>query len=194
MKDRGRISDRAVVAAIADPNLDAARARASAFNIGATYPTVEAMLGAERLDALDIATPRETHVPICRLAAQHGLAILCQKPLAPTLEDAETLVADLGARARLMGTAQRLQTRLSPGTLASNAWQDAKDKGADIAENAVDAVRKRPVAATGIVAAIALFLAREPLMELAGKVTSKVKAKAPRKTRKITTKPTEKVA
>ena len=98
------------------------------------------------------------------------------------------------ARAQLMDTAQRLQTRISPGTIASNAWQDAKDKGADIAENAVDAVRKRPVAATGIVAAIALFLAREPLMELAGKVTSKVKAKAPRKTRKITTKSTEKVA
>lgn len=98
------------------------------------------------------------------------------------------------ARARLMGTAQRLQTRISPGTIASNAWQDAKDKGADLAENAVDAVRKRPVAATGVVAAIALFLAREPLMELAGKVTNKMRAKAPRKARKTTTKSTEKVA
>ena len=88
------------------------------------------------------------------------------------------------ARAQLMGTAQRLQTRLSPGTIASNAWQDAKDKGADIAENAVDAVRKRPVAATGVVAAIALFLAREPLMDLAGKVADGVKKKVPRRARK----------
>ena len=86
------------------------------------------------------------------------------------------------ARAQLMGTAQRLQSRLSPGTLASNAWQDAKDKGADLAENAVDAVRKRPVAATGVVAAIALFLAREPLMDLAGKVATGVKRKVPKKT------------
>ena len=85
------------------------------------------------------------------------------------------------ARSRLMNAAQRLQTRLSPGTLASNAWQDAKDRGADLAENAVDAVRKRPVAATSVVAAIALFLAREPLMNLAGKVADGVKRKAPRK-------------
>lgn len=85
------------------------------------------------------------------------------------------------ARSQLMGTANRLQTRISPGTLALNAWQDAKDKGADLAENAVDAVRKRPVAATSVVAAIALFLAREPLMDLAGKVASGVKRKVPKK-------------
>jgi len=94
------------------------------------------------------------------------------------------------ARAQLMGTAQRLQTRLSPGTLASNAWQDAKDKGADMAESAVDAVRKRPIAATGVVAAIALFLAREPLKDLAGKVAEGVKKKAPRKTKKTTARTT----
>jgi hypothetical protein len=98
------------------------------------------------------------------------------------------------ARAQLMGTVHRLQTRISPGTLASNAWQDAKDKGADLAENAVDAVRKRPVAATGIVAAITLFLAREPLMDLAGRLAEGVKKKAPRKTRTSRTKSTEKVA
>ena len=86
------------------------------------------------------------------------------------------------ARSQLMGTANRLQARISPGTLASNAWQDAKDKGADLAENAVDAVRKRPVAATGVVAAIALFLAREPLMGLAGKVATGVKRKMPQRT------------
>jgi ElaB/YqjD/DUF883 family membrane-anchored ribosome-binding protein len=99
------------------------------------------------------------------------------------------------ARAQLMNTAQRLQNRISPSTLASNAWQDAKDKGADMAESAVDAVRKRPVAATGIVAAIALFLAREPLKDFAGKVADGVKRKAPNRARKPTTRSTtEKVA
>jgi hypothetical protein len=81
-----------------------------------------------------------------------------------------------------MSTANRLQARLIPGSLASNAWQDANDKGADLAENAVDAVRKRPVAATGVVAAIALFLAREPLMDLVGKVANGVKRKVPKRT------------
>ena len=94
-------------------------------------------------------------------------------------------------RARLMDTAQRLQERISPGTLASNAWQGAKEKGADMAENAVDAVRKRPLAATGVVAAITLFLAREPLMDLAGKLADSVTGKVAPKPKK---KPTEKVA
>jgi ElaB/YqjD/DUF883 family membrane-anchored ribosome-binding protein len=98
------------------------------------------------------------------------------------------------ARARLMDTAQRLQARISPSTLASNAWQGAKEKGADMAENAVDAVRKRPVAATGVIAAIALFLAREPLKDLAGKIADGASGKRPKKTRKTTSKSTETVA
>ena len=86
------------------------------------------------------------------------------------------------SRGRLMSTAQELQERLSPTTLARGAWQGAKEKGADLAEDAVDAVRSRPFAATGVVAAIAMFLAREPLMDLAGKLTGAVKHK--RTTRK----------
>lgn len=73
------------------------------------------------------------------------------------------------ARARLMATIQELQQRIAPRTLARDAWDGARSKGADIAEDAVDAVRRRPVAAGGLVAALALFLAREPLMDLAGK-------------------------
>lgn len=79
------------------------------------------------------------------------------------------------ARAQLMETAHELQQRLSPGALAHNAWEGAKAKGADLAEDAVDAVRRRPAIASGIVAALALFLAREPLMDAAGKLTSKAK-------------------
>jgi Protein of unknown function (DUF3618) len=86
------------------------------------------------------------------------------------------------SRGRLMRTAQQLQERLSPRTLARGAWQGAKEKGADLAEDAVDAVRARPVAASGVVAAIAMFLAREPLMDLATKIAGGVSDK--RKTRK----------
>lgn len=70
-------------------------------------------------------------------------------------------------RARLMGSAHELQVRLSPKVLARGAWEGAKDKGADLAEDAVDAVRARPLAAGGAVAALTLFLAREPLANLA---------------------------
>ena len=76
------------------------------------------------------------------------------------------------AQHRLVAHLQELQQRIAPKTLARDAWEGAKAKGADLAEDAVDAVRNRPVAATGIVAAVALFLAREPLMDLAGKLVN----------------------
>lgn len=86
------------------------------------------------------------------------------------------------AQHRLVAHLQELQQRIAPRTLARDAWEGAKSKGADLAEEAVDAVRARPVAATGIVAAVALFLAREPLMDLAGKLMNgKKKPKAARR-------------
>ena len=99
-----RLHGRAAVVAIADPNVDAARARAKAYGVPDVYPSVEAMLddGGTHLDVVDVATPRETHAPICRLVANRGLAILCQKPLAPTFAEAASLVSDIGGRARLM--------------------------------------------------------------------------------------------
>lgn len=80
-------------------------------------------------------------------------------------------------RARLMASADQLQQRLSPKRLTRDAWQGAKEKGADLAEDAVDAVRARPFAAGGVVAALALFFAREPLMDLAGRITGGITAK-----------------
>jgi ElaB/YqjD/DUF883 family membrane-anchored ribosome-binding protein len=87
-------------------------------------------------------------------------------------------------RARVMATAHELQERLSPRTLAKGAWQGAKEKGADLAEDAVDAVKARPLTATGVVAAITMFLAREPLIDLATRmVGDKKKSRKPRRTK-----------
>jgi D-apiose dehydrogenase len=96
------LGDRAIVVAIADPDRRAAEARATRYGIPAVHESVESMLRADELDAIDVASPRETHAPICRMAADAGIAILCQKPLAPTLGEAQSLVSDLRGRVRLM--------------------------------------------------------------------------------------------
>ena len=87
------------------------------------------------------------------------------------------------ARSKMIATLQEISRQLQPHRLMEEAWEKAKDKGADLAENAVDAVRARPLAATGVVAAITMFLAREPLMDLAGKMVEGAKGKS-RKRRK----------
>ncbi len=96
-----RLAGRAGVVAIADPSTENARRRVDAFGIPRTYPTAVAMLEAESLDAIDVASPRETHAAIVRLAAAKGISVLCQKPLAPTYEEAAALVAEVGVT-RLM--------------------------------------------------------------------------------------------
>jgi predicted dehydrogenase len=95
-----RLATTAEIVAIADPSDNAAR-RAAEFGIGATYASATAMLQAETLDAIDIAAPREFHAELVRLGAARGLAVLCQKPLAPDFAQAEALVAEMTAT-RLM--------------------------------------------------------------------------------------------
>lgn len=81
------------------------------------------------------------------------------------------------ARQSLIDTARELAQRLQPKTLAREAWESAKVKGADIAEDAVDAVKRRPVATGGIVAAIAMFLAREPIRDGVSRIYGVMTAK-----------------
>jgi predicted dehydrogenase len=99
-----REASRARVVAIADPSIANATARAEAFGIASVYTDAAELFAKETLDAVDIAAPRETHAELVRLAAAHGIATICQKPLAPTFEAAEQLVADVNAVAgmRLM--------------------------------------------------------------------------------------------
>jgi hypothetical protein len=68
-------------------------------------------------------------------------------------------------RAALLETAGELLDRFQPHNLASDLWEQAKIKGADLAEDAVDAVKRRPVAVGGVVAALTMFLAREPIKD-----------------------------
>jgi D-apiose dehydrogenase len=79
------------VVAIADPAPEKAKARAQEFCIAQVFDDPEAMLEAVRPDVLDIASPVETHVTIAHAAAKRGIAVLCQKPLAPTGAEAQAL-------------------------------------------------------------------------------------------------------
>lgn len=67
------------------------------------------------------------------------------------------------ARKQLANTMGTMQYRLRPGNLMSDAWDGVRDKSSALADDAVQAVKDRPAAASGVVAAIALFLAREPI-------------------------------
>jgi predicted dehydrogenase len=96
------ISEQAQIVAIADPSRENATRRADEFRIPNLYADAKAMLEAVELDAVDIAAPRQFHAPLVRLAAQRRLPVLCQKPLAPTLQEAIELAAGVKDQTRLM--------------------------------------------------------------------------------------------
>jgi hypothetical protein len=68
------------------------------------------------------------------------------------------------ARKRLQNTAGALQYRLKPGTLMNHAWEGVRDKGTEVADRGLHAAQDRPVTIAGIVAAVLIFFAREPLI------------------------------
>jgi len=92
----------AEVVAICDPSLERAEARAREFGVARVYADAAEMLQVLHPDALDIAAPVAAHGALCRLAADRGIPILCQKPLAETLDEARAIVAQVGTRVRFM--------------------------------------------------------------------------------------------
>ncbi len=84
------------ITAICNRNLDRARETAANNGLAAAqiYPfdAFDTMLEREKPDFVDIITPPETHLELVEKAAQRGVAIICQKPLAPTWEESIAVV------------------------------------------------------------------------------------------------------
>jgi predicted dehydrogenase len=67
---------------------------AAEFGVPAVYDDVETLLASEQqLDFVDICTNVETHAPFTRMAAERSLPVVCQKPMATSLAEAEEMVA-----------------------------------------------------------------------------------------------------
>lgn len=114
------------VVAVCDPDRSRADLRADEFGIPASYTKPEQMLDEARPSALDIASPRETHAAWAEAAAARGIAILCQKPMAPTLDEAAALVRTVDHRARMM---VHENWRFRPWYRTVRAWIDSGELG-----------------------------------------------------------------
>jgi predicted dehydrogenase len=75
-------------------NRDPARAKTirDKFGISRHYTDYRAMLQKEKPDFVDIITPPPTHLEMCKIAADLGVHVICQKPLAPMFDEARQIV------------------------------------------------------------------------------------------------------
>jgi predicted dehydrogenase len=69
-----------------------AKALAQEFAVSAIYDNPEELLHKEKLDFVDVVTDVNRHEVFVKMAADHKLPVVCQKPIAPTLASAEQMV------------------------------------------------------------------------------------------------------
>jgi len=83
------------IIALVNREVERGREVAAKFGIPRAYGWNELAdaLDREKPDFLDIITPPETHLELVQLGAARGIAIICQKPLAPTWEESQAIVA-----------------------------------------------------------------------------------------------------
>jgi predicted dehydrogenase len=79
----------ASIVSICDPNEKAALALANQHNAKAFTDYREALIG---IDAVSVCTPAFFHPEVCVFAAERGCHILCEKPLALTLEEGDRIL------------------------------------------------------------------------------------------------------
>ena len=74
------------ITAMCNRNAERAKAIMDTFGIASHYSDYREMLEKEKPDFVDIITPPPTHLQMCQIAADLGIHVICQKPLAPTLD------------------------------------------------------------------------------------------------------------
>ena len=78
--------------AVCDPVLERAERLARRLSVPRACTRPEEVYGPDRPDFVDIVSDIPSHARLVRLAAEHGLPVICQKPMAPTLAECEDLV------------------------------------------------------------------------------------------------------
>src|SRR5437870_710816 len=71
----------AEIVAVADVREDTARALAKEFNIPHVFTDYQELVKLD-LDAVDVCTPNQVHMPAVVAALETGKHVLCEKPLA----------------------------------------------------------------------------------------------------------------
>ncbi|MCT9623897.1 Gfo/Idh/MocA family oxidoreductase [Pseudarthrobacter equi] len=79
--------------ALAGRNADAAAAAAAKLGWSSTETDWRRLIERDDIDLIDICTPGDTHAQIAIAALEAGKHVLCEKPLANTVEEAERMAA-----------------------------------------------------------------------------------------------------
>jgi phthalate 4,5-cis-dihydrodiol dehydrogenase len=89
----GAIADRVQLTAGADLQADAVRAFQARYPDAQGFASVEAMCRSADVDVIWVATPNDYHAEHAILAARHGKHVVCEKPMAISIEQCNDIIA-----------------------------------------------------------------------------------------------------
>src|SRR5277367_3053629 len=86
-----------------------AQTNASQYSIPLVFDTPEALCASPEIDAVFVVSPDALHLPHVLIAAKHGKAILCEKPLALNAGEVEEMLTAAKAAGIPFGVAQNMR-------------------------------------------------------------------------------------
>ena len=101
---------------IAPGKADAVRAELG-LPAARTYEELEDLLAAEDLDLVSIATPPSTHAELTITALRAGVDVLVEKPMAPSLEECDAMLAAAAENDRILSVVAQNRFRDDLATL-----------------------------------------------------------------------------
>lgn len=87
----------AVLAGIASSSAEKSAKAAAELGFQRGYASAEELIGDPTIDVIHVCTPNATHAALALAAIEAGKHVICEKPLAGTVEEAEALVAAAAA-------------------------------------------------------------------------------------------------
>jgi len=119
-----RSHPRAEVAALCGRRREVAQAQADKWAIPHVFTDYREMLRSGAVDAVTIVTPNDTHLEMATAALAAGKAVLCEKPLANSVADADEMTAAAAGKVamvaftfRYLHAVRRMREMLADGAI-----------------------------------------------------------------------------
>jgi predicted dehydrogenase len=119
------LENKPVLAAVCGRNEERVKAFAEQWGYESYETDWKALVARDDIDAIDICTPNNMHAPIAIAAAEAGKMVLCEKPLARTVEESQPMV-DAIEKAGVKNTVWYNYRRVPSVTLAKQLVDSGK--------------------------------------------------------------------
>ncbi len=123
------------VVAICDTNRQRAQEAATKFNVPQVYEDYQELVSNNDIDAVSVGLPNALHAPVTIAALEAGKHVLCEKPLATTVEDGRAMVAaaekagkvlGVNMHMRLSASSQIVRDAITTGKLGKVGYTNAR--------------------------------------------------------------------